>query len=299
MGIYAIISMGGSMNGIIVIDKEKDYTSRDLVNITEKVFDTRKVGHAGTLDPIATGVVVIGVGTGVKVLEYLNDSVKEYTAVVKLGLLTDTLDVTGNVLEEVKDFDLTKEKLVEVINSFLGKYEQVVPLYSSVRVDGERLYKYARNNIDVELPKREVEIFDIKLLSFDKDEFSFSATVSKGTYIRSLIRDIGEKLNIPCSMKELRRTKQDGFTLEDAISVDDLRNNRIKLISLEKALRNMLIVDVDSYIENKISHGAILRNLYDQDLIAYRNKNKEIIAIYKVYEKDKTKVKPVKVFYGE
>lgn len=287
------------MNGILVIDKEKDFTSRDLVNITEKVFDTRKVGHAGTLDPIATGVLVLGIGTGVKVLEYLNDSTKEYIAKVKVGILTDTLDVTGNIIEEVKDFNLNKDRLEEVINSFKGRYDQVVPLYSSVKVSGERLYKYARKNKDVELPKREVEIFDIELLDFTKDSFTFKTNVSKGTYIRSLIRDIGEKLNIPCSMEELRRTRQDGFTLDDAITIDDLRNNRIKLIPLETALKDMLIVDVDDYIENKINHGAILRNLYDKDLIAYRNKNHEIIAIYEVYKKDSTKVKPVKVFYGE
>lgn len=287
------------MNGILVIDKEKDFTSRDLVNITEKVFDTRKVGHAGTLDPIATGVLVLGIGTGVKVLEYLNDSTKEYIAKVKVGILTDTLDVTGNIIEEVKDFNLNKDRLEDVINSFKGRYDQVVPLYSSVKVSGERLYKYARKNKDVELPKREVEIFDIELLDFTKDSFTFKANVSKGTYIRSLIRDIGEKLNIPCSMEELRRTRQDGFTLDDAITIDDLRNNRIKLIPLETALKDMLIVDVDDYIENKINHGAILRNLYDKDLIAYRNKNHEIIAIYEVYKKDNTKVKPVKVFYGE
>ena len=287
------------MNGILVIDKEKDFTSRDLVNITEKVFDTRKVGHAGTLDPIATGVLVLGIGTGVKVLEYLNDSTKEYIAKVKVGILTDTLDVTGNIIEEVKDFNLNKDRLEDVINSFKGRYDQVVPLYSSVKVSGERLYKYARKNKDVELPKREVEIFDIELLDFTKDSFTFKANVSKGTYIRSLIRDIGEKLNIPCSMEELRRTRQDGFTLDDAITIDDLRNNRIKLIPLETALKDMLIVDADDYIENKINHGAILRNLYDKDLIAYRNKNHEIIAIYEVYKKDNTKVKPVKVFYGE
>ena len=271
------IYVGEFMNGLIVIDKEKDFTSRDLVNITEKIFDTRKVGHAGTLDPMATGVLILAVGTGVKVLEYLNDSTKEYIATVKMGILTDTLDITGNILEENKNFNITKERLIEALNSFHGKYNQVVPLYSSVKVSGERLYKYARKNKEVELPKREVEIFDIELIEFNKDEFIFKTTVSKGTYIRSLIR----------------------FSLDDAISVDDLKNERIKLIPLEKALKDMLIVDVDDYIENKINHGAILRNLYDRSPIAYRNKNNEIIAIYEVYSKDNTKVKPVKVFYGE
>lgn len=293
------IYVGEFMNGLIVIDKEKDFTSRDLVNITEKIFDTRKVGHAGTLDPMATGVLILAVGTGVKVLEYLNDSTKEYIATVKMGILTDTLDITGNILEENKNFNITKERLIEALNSFHGKYNQVVPLYSSVKVSGERLYKYARKNKEVELPKREVEIFDIELIEFNKDEFIFKTTVSKGTYIRSLIRDIGEELNVCCTMKELRRTRQGDFSLDDAISVDDLKNERIKLIPLEKALKDMLIVDVDDYIENKINHGAILRNLYDGSPIAYRNKNNEIIAIYEVYSKDNTKVKPVKVFYGE
>ena len=287
------------MNGIIVIDKDKDYTSRDIVNITEKIFDTRKVGHAGTLDPMATGVLVLGIGTGVKILEYLNDNDKEYIATVKLGLLTDTLDVTGNIIEEVKDFNITREEVESTLKLFIGKYDQVVPLYSSVKVSGERLYKYARKNKEVDLPSREVEIFNIELLDFNNDEFTFKTTVSKGTYIRSLIRDIGDKLNIPCTMKELRRTRLGDYTLDDAITTQDLKDEKLKILPLEKALKNLLIVDVDSYIENKINHGAILRNLYDKDLIAYRNQNNEIIAIYKVYEKDNTKVKPVKVFYGK
>ena len=287
------------MNGILVIDKDKDYTSRDIVNITEKIFNTRKVGHAGTLDPMATGVLVLGLGTGVKILEYLNDNDKEYIATVKLGILTDTLDITGNIIKEDKDFNITREEVESTLKSFIGKYDQVVPLYSSVKVSGERLYKYARNNKEVELPSREVEIYNIELLSFNNDEFTFKTTVSKGTYIRSLIRDIGDKLNISCTMKELRRTRQGDFSLDDAITTQDLKDEKLKILPLEKALKNLLIVDVDSYIENKINHGAILRNLYDKDLIAYRNQNNEIIAIYKVYEKDNTKVKPVKVFYGK
>ena len=293
------IYVGVIMNGIIVIDKDKDYTSRDIVNITEKIFNTRKVGHAGTLDPMATGVLVLGLGTGVKILEYLNDNDKEYIATVKLGILTDTLDITGNIIEEVKDFNITREEVESTLKSFIGKYDQVVPLYSSVKVSGERLYKYARNNKEVELPSREVEIYNIELLSFNNDEFTFKTTVSKGTYIRSLIRDIGDKLNISCTMKELRRTRQGDFSLDDAITTQDLKDEKIKILPLDLALKNLLIVDVDSYIENKINHGAILRNLYDKDLIAYRNQNNEIIAIYKVYEKDNTKVKPVKVFYGK
>lgn len=283
------------MNGLLVIDKDKDYTSRDIVNITEKIFDTRKVGHAGTLDPMATGVLILAVGTAVKIIEYINDNDKEYIATVKLGLLTDTLDITGNIIKEENNYKLDKNTLIDVLKSFKGKYQQMVPLYSSVKVSGQRLYKYARKNQDVSLPIREVEIFDIELLDFNQNEFTFKTTVSKGTYIRSLIRDIGEKLNIPCTMKELRRTRQGDFSLEDAITTNDLRNNKIRLLPIEKALTNLLIVDVDDYLENKISHGAVLRNLYDKDLIAYRNKNNEIIAIYKVYEKDNTKVKPVKV----
>ena len=284
------------MDGIIIVDKPKEYTSRDIVNIVGKTLNTRKVGHAGTLDPIATGVLVIATGQALKILEFLNDNDKEYIATVKMGLQTDTLDVTGTVIEKKDNYKVDKKDLEKAINSFKGKYEQVVPLYSSVKVDGERLYKYAREKKNVELPKREVEIYDIKLLDYNNDEFTFTAKVSKGTYIRSLIRDIGDKINVPCTMKELRRTRQGNFLIDNSISLDDIKEGKIKYISMDKALPDIKFIEADNYLENRILNGSILNNLYDDSMIGFKNKKGEAIAIYKVYEKDNKKIKPVKVF---
>lgn len=286
------------MNGILLVNKEKDMTSRDVVNILSKKFDTGRVGHTGTLDPIATGVMGIAINNGLKIVDLLINDDKEYIATVKIGLDTDTLDVTGKVLNEVKNFTITEEQIKEVLNSFLGKSIQEVPIYSALKVNGKRLYEYARENIDVELPKREIEIFDIELLEFDNAFFKFRVNVSKGTYIRSLIRDIGIKLNIPCVMKELQRTKQGNFKIEDSHTLDEIKNDKYELISIKDALIGYKFIEVDSYIENKIRNGRILENRYDEEIIVFINSSDEVLAIYKVYDKDKTKVKPIKVLKG-
>ena len=215
------------MDGIIIVDKGKGYTSRDVVNSIESLLNTKKVGHGGTLDPIATGVLVVAVGNGLKILEFLSNKEKEYIATVKLGIETDTLDVTGKTVYKKDNYFLSITTLDEVLKSFIGKYEQTVPLYSSVKVGGQRLYKYARENIPVSLPKREVEIYSLELISCNQEEFVIKAVVSKGTYIRSLIRDIGEKLDIPCTMKELRRTRQGEFTLEDDKTLEEFESERV------------------------------------------------------------------------
>ena len=294
---YTLEEYLNNFSGILLINKEKDMTSFDVIRNLSKIFGIKKIGHTGTLDPMAEGVLVVVIGKALKIAELLTSTYKEYEAGVLLGAETDTLDITGKIVKTKVYID--KGKLEEVINSYKKTYLQEVPKYSAVKINGKKLYEYARNNINIELPKKEVTIKEIELLSTDMNAFNFRCLVSKGCYIRSLIRDIGDKLNIPCTMKELRRTRLGDYTLDDAITTQDLKDEKLKILPLEKALKNLLIVDVDSYIENKINHGAILRNLYDKDLIAYRNQNNEIIAIYKVYEKDNTKVKPVKVFYGK
>lgn len=283
------------MNGIILVNKDKDMTSRDVVNILSKKFNTRRLGHTGTLDPIATGVMGIAINDGLKIVDFLINDSKEYIATVKLGISTDTLDVTGNILEEENNYSLSKEQLIEVLNSFLGKYLQEVPIYSAVKVNGKRLYEYARENINVELPKREIEVFNIELIDLNADEFSFRVKVSKGTYIRSLIRDIGIKLKVPCCMKSLQRTIQGNFKIEDSYTLDEIKNDKYTVISIKNALEGYNFVEVDSYIENKILNGRILENRYDTDVIVFINSSEEVLAIYGVYDKDNTKVKPIKV----
>ena len=283
------------MNGFIVVNKEKGWTSRDVVNKISSIFDTPKVGHTGTLDPLAQGVLVVALNEGVKLVDLLVSENKEYIAEVQPGILTDTLDLEGKVLEQ-KSYHLDKEKIISVLNSFLGKSKQEVPLHSSVKVNGRRLYDYARNNLEVELPKRDIEVFAIELLDMKDDSFTFKVSVSKGTYIRSLIRDIGVKLDIPCTMKNLIRTKQGPYLLEDSYTLEEIASGNYKLISFYDALKDYPKVEVNSYIANKIKNGRILENRYQDEKIVFVNSQKDVLAIYEVYDKDKTKVKPLKVF---
>lgn len=286
---------GGFMNGLLVINKEKGYTSRDVVNILCKIFDTPKVGHTGTLDPLATGVMVIALGNTLKLVDILSSDTKEYIATVKLGLSTDSLDVLGNILDENYDYNIEKEKLKKVLKSFLGKSTQEVPKYSAVKVSGRRLYDYARKGISVDLPKREIEIFDIELLDLTKEEFRFRVLVSKGTYIRSLIRDIGIKLGINTCMKELIRTKQGDFSIENSYTIEEVGKGNYEIINPVNYLKDYEIVKVDDFIANKILNGRVLENRYKTERIAFVDKNDNILGLYEPYFKDKTKVKPIKI----
>lgn len=286
-------------DGILVINKSKDITSREVVNIACKKLGTKHIGHTGTLDPIATGVLVLGVNEGCKVIDLLTQIDKVYEAKILVGLETDTLDVTGNIIKEYNIENLTKEEVLLALSKYKGKYYQEVPKYSAIHVNGKRLYEYARNNIDVSLPKREVEIFDLNLkddiqCTDGKYIFSITAHVSKGTYIRSLIRDIGVSLGYPCTMMELTRVKQGTFTLEQAIDVDNIDSD--KLYSIAFALDYMKKVFVSSSECKKVMNGAILDLKTDEDKVLVFDDNKELLAIYERYSKDKSKMKPYRVF---
>ena len=286
------------MNGIFIIDKPNGVTSRDVVNTIVKKFNTKKVGHTGTLDPIATGVLIICVGSATKLVDELTCNDKEYIASVELGTLTDTLDNTGKILKEEKCIK-TKEEIITTLNSFKGKYMQEVPIYSAVKIKGKKLYEYARENIDIELPKREVEISNIELVSDieykdDKTYFSFRCSVSKGTYIRSLIRDIAIKLNTVGIMTDLRRIRQGKFNIKDSITLDNIsENNLINIIDVLDYKK----VELTSILEKKVLNGAIIDNIYDSDEVLFI-KDSEAIALYKKYEKDDKKLKPYKMFKG-
>lgn len=280
------------MNGILLINKEKDYTSRDVVNIISSIFKTKKVGHTGTLDPLATGVLVVTIGEATKISELLTSTYKEYIAEVKLGILTDTLDITGNVLKEEK-VNISEEQVRQALNNKIGTYNQEVPIYSAVKVEGKKLYEYARNKEDVVLPKKEVEIKELELLSYNQNTFTMRCLVSKGTYIRSLIRDIASDLNTIGVMTELKRTKQGKFNIEDSYELSEIKNDNYKFLAIEEAL-DIYTVEVDDYIANRIKNGCLLQNRYNKDIVMF--KKDQVLAIYKVYEKDKSKLKPWKMF---
>ena len=282
------------MNGILLVNKPIDFTSRDVVNKLTKILKTKKVGHTGTLDPIATGVLVVCVGNTTKLCELLTSEHKEYIATIKLGIKTDTLDTTGTIIEE-KNYNVTEEQIIKVLNSFLGDSIQTTPIYSAVKVNGKKLYEYAREGIEVELPKRNINISDIELLSYKNDEIKFKTTVSKGTYIRALIDDICTKLNTVGTMSSLIRTKQGQFTLEQTFTLEDIENGKYELISIEKALSEIETITINEELYNKVKNGSIIPKTFNNDYanLLYNNK---IVAIYKTYDKDNTLAKPFKMF---
>lgn len=288
------------MDKIIAIDKPKDYTSRDIVNIVSKKLNTKKVGHTGTLDPLATGVLVLCIGEATKLNEILTSTYKEYEAEVTLGILTDTLDITGNILKE-EQVNFTKEQIVQALNKITGKYLQEVPIYSAVKVNGKKLYEYARNNEYVELPKREVDIKKLELISDIKLEnskviFSIRCLVSKGTYIRALVNDIAALLGTVGVMSKLKRTYQGKFSIKDCDSIKDIDENKFNLISINEVLGEFKRVKVDSDLEFKIKNGSIISNEWNENELLFLDNNDNILALYKTYDKDSTKLKPWKMF---
>ena len=217
------------MDGIILINKGKGCTSHDVVNKVKHIFN-EKVGHTGTLDPDATGLLPILIGKGTKLSYYLINHDKEYEVTLKLGERTDTADSEGKVIEkqEVNVERLSEEEISKVLDSFLGKQEQIPPMYSAIKINGKKLYEYARKNIEVDVKPREIEIYDIKLNKVDEEEklICFTVHCSKGTYIRSLCEDIAQSLGTIGYMKELNRTKVGIFDIKDSISIEELEDNK-------------------------------------------------------------------------
>ena len=278
------------MNGIIIVDKPPGLTSRDVVNVVSKKFNTKKVGHTGTLDPLATGVLVIAVNKATKLVDMLVSTDKEYIAECIFGISTDTLDSEGNILS-VEDAMISESDIIDTLNSFKGTYIQEVPIYSAVKVNGRKLYEYARENIDIKLPSREVNIYDIMLLEKPtyKDNYTkiiFKVKVSKGTYIRSLIRDIAKKLNTVGIMTNLRRVSQGKFKIEETVKLDNLTPE--KVIPIKNVL-DIKCIELTDDIYKKVVNGAKIKNIYNMPRVLFTKDNREI-AIYKETEQGYMKI---------
>ena len=265
-------------NALLIINKPKDYTSRDIVNIISKKFQTKKVGHNGTLDPLATGVLVICLNRYTKLNEILSSKYKEYIATVKLGIATDTLDITGNVLEK-RNIKLNKKDLINTLNKYITTYNQEVPIYSAVKVNGKKLYEYARKKEQVNLPKKEVQIKQIDLLNFNNDEFTFKCLVSKGCYIRSLIRDILNDLNVIGTMSNLQRTKKGVFSIKQANNLEEILKDNYKLYKIKDILDIPKVTIKDDLLK-KVYNGVSIKGNYP-DTVLFVDENDEEIAIYK------------------
>lgn len=278
------------MNGLLVVNKPKNYTSRDVVNVLNKVFNTKTIGHIGTLDPLATGVLVCLIGKYTKLNNLLTMHKKEYIADFKLGILTDTLDATGRVLDTSNKF-IKKEKLVRALKKFKKTYMQEVPMYSAVKVNGKKLYDYARHDEEVVPPKKMVTIYDIELLDYEYDDVKIRCTVSKGTYIRALIRDICEYLKTYGVMTGLVRTKINDFKIEDAYTLDEIRSGNYKLLSLEDFL-DFKVIDLDENNLNRIKNGNIYSDR-ENDYILFKYLNEDIALYYRI---NKEELKPLIMF---
>ena len=282
------------MNGIIVINKEKNYTSHDVVAKLKKKLNISKVGHTGTLDPNATGVLPILIGKGTKFSKYLINHDKIYEVELELGKKTDTADIEGKVIEEENvDEKYIKENLLQVLESFVGKQEQIPPMYSAIKKNGKKLYEYARAGEKVDIEPRKIEIYKIDLNKYDKNIISFVVSCSKGTYIRSLCEDIAEKLNTVGYMKNLKRLQVGKFNIKDAVYIDDidLKNVNDHLITLEEILKETPCINLGEkklklflngvqltannidglykiYVANKfIGTGTIKKGLLKRDII--------------------------------
>lgn len=275
------------MNGILVVNKPKGLTSRDVVNRISKVLHTKKVGHTGTLDPLATGVLILTIGKCTKMSDFLTSKFKEYEATFVLGYETDTLDMTGKPTQK-SDKSVTEEEIDSCIKSFEGEYLQEVPAYSAIKINGKKLYEYARSGQTIDLPKRKVEVH-LQEISYSREKIHIRVRVSKGTYIRSLIRDIGRKLGTYATMTDLCRTEQGKISLKDAYTLDEIENGSFQILHPLEVLSDIksYTLDFDEYkkVQNGVkmkidSNEEYIKFIYEENLIALYRKEDDIYRMY-------------------
>ncbi len=292
------------MDGIIVINKPKGCTSHDVVHKIKKLFG-KKVGHTGTLDPNATGVLPILIGKGTELSQFLINHDKKYIATIQLGVKTDTGDVEGNVIEE-KNVNLDnydKNQVNEILKKMLGKQKQMPPIYSAIKVNGKKLYEYARSGKTVDIPEREIEIYDLKCLNFDvvNKLLVFEIYCSKGTYVRTVCEKIAELLNTVGYMKELERIMVGDFNIEKSITIEELKDNfknqdflDKNIISIEKFFSNKhrIVLNEEQLklflngVKLDVSYNKFLNNY--SEFVRIYNENNNFIGIG-IYENDKLK----------
>lgn len=267
------------MGEIIYIDKPKGITSFDVTYKLRKVFNTKKIGHTGTLDPNATGLMICLIGSASKANQFLVTAKKEYIATVKLGIKTDSEDIDGNILLEKEELMPNKELIIDTLNSFLGKSIQTPPMTSAIKVNGKKLYEYKRQGKEVEIPKREIEVYSIELLDIKEDTFTFKCEVSSGTYVRTLAQDILTKLNVIGTLSDLRRTKINDINISEANTLEDVLNGNYKSHTIYEVLSKYYKV-YEVKDRKHILDGKPLKLDISEDTILCID-NKEALAIYK------------------
>lgn len=285
-------------DGVLIIDKPRDFTSFDVCALMRGLLGTKKIGHAGTLDPMATGVLPVLVGKATKTADVLPDHDKEYEASFRLGLITDTLDVWGEAKQDIRVSDITTENIQNMLNRFRGEITQIPPMYSAVSVNGRKLYDLARKGIEVERPERQVFINELELLSFDEKngEGSLRCACSKGTYIRTLISDIGDCLGCGAAMTALRRTRACGYGLENAVTIEEARRLKEegkleeRLLPVESVFTSFRYVKVSDAQAFRVRNGGALAldrikpfaPSLDGELVRIQTGNGEFLALGEV-----------------
>ena len=269
------------MENVLYVDKPKGISSFDVCYRLRRVLGTKKIGHTGTLDPNATGVMIVLFDKATKANQFLVSDSKEYLAEVKIGIETDTLDIDGNVIGQYDEAMPDEMTLKEALDAFKGESEQEVPITSAVSVDGKRLYQYQRENKEVILPKRRIEVYDISLKSVKEDSFVFSASVSSGTYIRALARDILKKLNIHGTLSELRRTKVDDISVEECDSLDEILKGNYKAHDLYDLLSKRYPV-FEGFEEKDVLNGKRINVASSENKILMAKDDRALA----IYEKD-------------
>lgn len=274
------------MDGVLLVDKSVGISSFGVVSKVKKFLHTRDVGHCGTLDPMAEGLMVVCVNKALKIAKYLTEDRKKYVAKVKLGETTPTLDVEGEVIDRRDVPDFSEEEIIYVLDSFRGEIEQVPPMYSAIQVNGKRLYEYARNNEKVDVPPRKVEILDIKFIEYKNHEIKFEVECSKGTYIRTLCADIALKLNNIGYMTYLRRINAGVFDIKDSSTLKEIEEGTYKMTSIKDALLSVgfdCIVASD-YEKKMIKDGRTINRILENKTL-YIDENDDVLAMYE-YDED-------------
>ena len=268
------------MDGIILINKEKNYTSNDVVQIVKKIFN-QKVGHTGTLDPMATGVLPLLIGKGTLCSKYLINHDKIYVTTLKLGVKTDTGDITGNIIktEKVDEKFLELNKVKKVLSSFIGEQEQIPPMYSAIKINGKKLYEYARNGQSLEISPRKINLYNLELISIKNEEISFRVCCSKGTYIRTLCENIAEKLGTIGTMCELNREKVGDFDIENAVTIEELKQSCCNLNFLDTHFVNIEKL-FESHPKIFLNESNIKKFLNGVKLSGFSNFKDGLVRIY-------------------
>lgn len=269
------------MDGVLIINKPKGFTSHDVVNILRKALNTKKIGHTGTLDPNATGVLPILIGKATKISKYLIEHNKTYIATISLGEKTDTGDGQGNIIEKDLNFqNISCKQIGDVLKTFIGKQKQIPPIYSAIKINGKKAYEYARQGQTIELEPRDIEIYSIDLIKIENNEITFEVSCSKGTYIRTLCEDIAKKLGTIGYMKELTRTSVNEFKLENAVTIDEVKENSLivneKVINIETIFKDKPELKLNDRKKELFLNGVRLTFEKPNDIYRIYNNNEFI-----------------------